>query len=74
MDEQTLKMIDSVRATHPQIGLLLDQHRDLDRHVSELSARAHLTPEEEIELARLKKEKLHVRDLIETMLPHQQAS
>ena len=43
---------------------LVQEHRTLDEKVTELSGRSFLTPEDHVELARLKKEKLHVKDQI----------
>ncbi len=73
MDEQTLKLIISARKSDSEIGELFDQHQSLDREVSALSERPHLTPGETLDLARLKKEKLKLRDALEEML-HQRES
>lgn len=43
---------------------LIREHRMLDEKVTELSERSYLTPEDDMELARLKKEKLRVKDRI----------
>ncbi len=43
---------------------LVQEHRTLDEKVSELSGRPFLTPEDDTELARLKKEKLRIKDQI----------
>lgn len=43
---------------------LVQQHRTLDEKVTELSGRSYLTPEDDAELARLKREKLHIKDQI----------
>ena len=43
---------------------LVQEHRTLDDKVSELSGRSYLTPEDDTELARLKKEKLRIKDQI----------
>ena len=43
---------------------LVQEHRTLDEQVTELSGRSFLTPEDHVELARLKKEKLRVKDQI----------
>lgn len=43
---------------------LVQEHRTLDEKVSELSGRSFLSPEDDMELARLKKEKLRLKDLI----------
>lgn len=46
---------------------LVREHRMLDEKVTELSGRSFLTPEDNVELARLKKEKLRVKDQIAGM-------
>jgi len=74
MDKQMQDLIASARRSVPEIGELFDQHQHLDREVAELSERPHLTPEESLELIRLKKEKLKLRDALQSMLHQQQAS
>lgn len=49
------------------IDALIQEHRTLDEKVSELSERAFLTEEDHMNLARLKKEKLRVKDRIAVM-------
>ena len=46
------------------MDVLVQEHRTLDERVMELSGRSFLTPEDHVELARLKKEKLRVKDQI----------
>lgn len=46
---------------------LVREHRTLDDKVTELAGRSFLTPEDDVELARLKKEKLRVKDQIAQM-------
>lgn len=43
---------------------LLTQHHEYDRKLLDLEAKAHLTTEEEMEEVRLKKLKLHIKDLM----------
>lgn len=43
---------------------LLAEHRDLDQRLQELEHQLHLTPEEEMEVHRLKKLKLAKKDEI----------
>ena len=49
------------------VDSLIREHRMLDEKATELSDRAFLTPEDHSELARLKKEKLRVKDKIAEM-------
>ena len=53
---------------------LIQKHRTLDEKVSELTGRSFLTPEDHMELARLKKEKLRVKDQIAEMSHVQQSA
>ncbi|MCC6588785.1 MAG: YdcH family protein [Bryobacterales bacterium] len=43
---------------------LLEQHQAYDKQLVDLEAKAHLTTEEEVEEHRLKKLKLHTKDLM----------
>ena len=47
------------------IDSLVQAHRVLDEKVTELTEKGALTPEEDLELHRLKKEKLILKDRIE---------
>ncbi len=49
------------------IGSLMNQHRSLDEQVTNLATKSYLTPEEDLELHRLKKEKLRLKDKIEAV-------
>lgn len=49
------------------VDSLIREHRMLDEKVTELSERSFLTPEDNLEMARLKKEKLKVKDKISEM-------
>jgi hypothetical protein len=68
MDQHMLRRIEAMRKDHPEVESLLDAHRILDEKVLALGERSHLTPEENLELARLKKEKLRVKDKLEQMV------
>jgi uncharacterized protein YdcH (DUF465 family) len=68
MDQHMISRIEAMRKDHPEVESLLDAHRTLDEKVVALAERSHLTPEETLELARLKKEKLRVKDKLEQML------
>ena len=49
------------------VDSLVREHRMLDEKVAELSERSFLSADDNLELARLKKEKLRVKDRIATM-------
>ena len=68
MDQQLIGRIESIRKHHPEVDSLMDAHRSLDEQVVALAERSHLTPEETLELARLKKEKLRIKDQLENMV------
>jgi hypothetical protein len=44
--------------------MVVDEHRDLDRKLKNLTARVHLTPEEEFEKKSMQKRKLSLKDKI----------
>lgn len=44
---------------------LYERHRELDSQVALLEAKVHLSPEEEVEVKRLKKLKLSLKDQLE---------
>ena len=48
----------------PILDELTAEHRRLDERVRELERRVSLTPTEQVELSRLKKEKLRTKDRI----------
>ncbi len=64
-DQQELE---TLRKADPQVDSLLQEHRTLDEQVSEMSSKTFLTPEEDLELHRLKKEKLKLKDRIEAVI------
>ena len=59
--------IEQFRSRGISIDALIREHRTLDEKVSELSERSFLTEEDHMHLARLKKEKLRVKDRIAVM-------
>jgi uncharacterized protein len=52
---------------------LVEQHSDYAHKLEDLGSRPHLTDEEQIEEVRLKKLKLHAKDLIEERLSRYRA-
>ena len=59
--------------TSEEYRKLVDQHHEYDRLVAELEAKHFLTEPEEVEEHRLKKLKLHLKDVMEQMV-HDHAS
>jgi len=68
MDTATMDQISRMPRSDPRIESLVERHRMLEERVHALSMREHLTPSESVELVRLKKEKLVVKDEIESLL------
>lgn len=68
MDQQMIGRIEAMRKNHPEVDSLMEAHRSLDAQVTSLTERSHLTPEENVQLARLKKEKLRIKDQLEEMV------
>ena len=52
----------------PEFGRLWQEHQTRERRIEELRAKGWLTTEEEQEEKRLKKEKLHLKDLMEARM------
>ena len=71
--EQHSQELETLRKNDPEVDSLLREHRSLDDQVSDLTSKSFLTPDEEMELHRLKKEKLRLKDRIESVL-HQAKS
>jgi uncharacterized protein YdcH (DUF465 family) len=58
------EIIEVLRNNNDEFRRLYQEHRALDEQLGELSRKHYLTPDEEIELKRLKKEKLYRKDKI----------
>lgn len=52
---------------------LLTQHQEYDKKLLDLEAKSHLTTEEELEEVRLKKLKLHTKDLMTEIMGRHKA-
>lgn len=61
-------IIERLAQENEEFSRMVREHADLDRQVSELERRVHLSTDEEIELKRIKKLKLAGKDRIEAML------
>ena len=66
--EQHSQELEILRKNDPEVDSLLREHRSLDHQVGDLTGKSFLTPDEEMELHRLKKEKLRLKDRIESVL------
>lgn len=47
---------------------LQERHRDAEQRLRELDRHVWLSPDEQVELARLKKEKLHIKDMMRKLM------
>ncbi len=63
MDEQ--QVVEKLLQGDEEFRRLYEAHRELDRKVSDMEGRNALLPEEELEIKRLKKVKLSLKDKIE---------
>ena len=61
-------MRERLAQTDPEFRELLEQHRARELRLDELKAKGWLSPEEEQEEKRLKKEKLRLKDRMEALL------
>lgn len=57
-----MKQVVSVRGPVDRLSRIEARHRELEERLRELGRRPHLTPNEQIEIAEIKKHKLRVKD------------
>ena len=74
MDQQQNQSVEQISTEAPTLDTLHKEHRDLDQLVSDLTNKSHLTPEEDLELHRLKKEKLKLKDQIEMLMAQEKSA
>ncbi len=63
-----LELIQKLINSDADFAELYKKHRELEEKVDELERKVYLTSQQEIELRRLKREKLRIRDQIEEIL------
>ena len=63
-----LELIQKLINSDADFAELYKKHRELEEKVDELERKVYLTSQQEIELRRLKREKLRTRDQIEEIL------
>ena len=68
MEEKEMDLIQSLAAQDEELARLWKEHRELESKIDSLGERRYLSPEEEVEIKRLKKIKLAGRDRIEAIL------
>jgi len=64
----TQELREQLAQQNPEFRRLLEEHQARDKRLKELSQKGWLTSEEEQEEKRLKKEKLQLKDKMESML------
>lgn len=62
------EIVEILKKENEEFRRIYQEHRDLDSQLSELNKKAHLTPEEEVEITRIKKEKLYKKDKIAELI------
>lgn len=62
------EIVELLKRENEEFRRLYQDHRDLDNQITELSRKHYLTPEEEVEEKRIKKEKLLLKDRIAEMV------
>lgn len=62
------EIIEILRKENEEFNRLYQEHRMLDTQLSELSKKPYLTAEEEVEILRIKKEKLYKKDKIAELI------
>ena len=73
MDQNVQEQLEVLRRTDPTVDSLLREHRALDERVTDLTGKSFLTPEEDVELHRLKKEKLRLKDQLSAAVQQKSA-
>lgn len=64
MEQSNRELADSVDISGLNVESLIREHRMLDDKVTELVEQSYLSPDQNLELTRLKKEKLRLKDRI----------
>ncbi len=68
MDERDLSMIQSLSPVDTELAELYAHHQALEQKLEGFSARRYLSPNDQVEVKRLKVQKLRGRDRIEAIL------
>jgi uncharacterized protein YdcH (DUF465 family) len=58
------EVIEALKRDNEEFRRLYQEHRDLDRQLLEFNKKTYLAAEEEVEMHRIKKEKLYKKDKI----------
>jgi uncharacterized protein YdcH (DUF465 family) len=58
------EIVENLKKENEEFRRLYQEHRELDTQLLEFNRKPHLSPEEEVEMHRIKKEKLYRKDKI----------
>ncbi len=58
------EVVEALKRENEEFRRIYQEHRDLDSQLLEYNRKSRLTAEEEVEINRIKKEKLHKKDKI----------
>ncbi len=61
MDEIEIKQLEALAPNNPELQELWDQHTVLKKQLDKLQSKAFFTPEDELEIKELKKQKLDAK-------------
>ncbi len=62
------EIIEILKKENEEFSRLYNEHRKLDSQLAEFNKKPYLTPEEDIEMSRIKKEKLYKKDRIAELI------
>lgn len=68
MEKRDLMLIEKYRSNDEVLSNLYNEHLDFEKKIEEIEKKEVLTPEDEIVIKQLKKEKLQGRDQMEQIL------
>lgn len=68
MDEQELELLQTLAPQNPDLQTLWDKHTLLKKQTDKLDSKKFFTPQEELLMKELKKEKLEVKTNLLTMV------
>ena len=68
MDKTRERIVEDLKTTDHEFRQLWDEHQDLKRQLADIDAKPRLTPNDEMEIKRLKKIKLAGKDKMEARI------
>ena len=74
MEQRDLELIQKYESADEVLANLYKEHLDYEKELEELEEKHFLTPEEEVQKAKIKKKKLMGRDQMESILSKYRAS